>query len=404
MATFAYTAKNLSGKEMTGTRDARDKFDLAKSLRDQGYTLVFANEIKKGASGSFFSLSLFDRVSVSEKMIFARNISVMIGAGLALARALEILSEQTKSKKFKNTIKALVEDIKKGQFLSDAMLKHPDVFSKLFVSMVKAGEEGGNLTESFNIVSKQLEREYELKRKVRGAMIYPAIIFTAMIVIGILMLMYVVPTLVSTFEELDIDLPPSTQFIISMSNFISSSTTLFLLSVAAFIAFFVWFFRTDFGRKITGAAFFRLPVIKPLIQKINSARTARTMGSLVTSGVDILRAIEITEDVIQNQRFKSVLREARTKIQKGDSLSSVFKAHTNLYPMLVGEMIAVGEETGKLSDMLFRLADFYEGDVAESTKDLSTIIEPVMMIIIGVAVGFFAISMISPLYSSLSGI
>lgn len=404
MPTFAYTAKNLSGKELTGTVEAQNKFDLAKSLREKGFTLISSNKLKEATPEKFFLLNLLDHVSVADKMIFARNISVMVDAGLPLARALDILSEQAKSKKFKSTIQSLAQDIRKGQFLSDAMGKHPDVFSSLFTSMVRAGEEGGNLGETFDIVSKQLEREYTLKRKIRGALIYPGVILSAMIVIGILMLMYVVPTLVSTFDELDIDLPASTQFIISVSNFITSSTASFLLLVLAGVSALVWFFRTDLGKKILITVFSHTPVIKQLIQKINSARTARTLGSLINSGVDIVRALEITEDVLQNYRYKAVLKEAKEKIQKGDPLSEVFKAHTNLYPMLVGEMMAVGEETGKLSDMLFRLADFYEGEVTETTKDLSTIIEPILMIIIGIVVGFFAISMIKPLYSSMSGL
>jgi type IV pilus assembly protein PilC len=337
-------------------------------------------------------------------MIFARNISVMINAGVSMAKALDILATQTKSEKFREGIKRLAEDIRKGKFLSESMKDQPEVFSSLFVSMVRAGEEGGNLSETFGLVGKQLERDYELMRKVRGAMIYPAVIMVAMVVIGILMLIYVVPTLISTFNDLEIDLPANTKLIIGVSQFLVEHSVTAIVLIISFIASMTWFLRTPAGKRAIGTANLRLPVLKQLVYKINAARTARTLGSLITSGVDILKALDITEDVLQNEHYKAVIREAKERVRTGAPLADTFRIHQDIYPTLVGEMMAVGEETGKLSEMLFRLADFYEEEVSAATKDLSTIIEPVLMIFIGAAVGFFAVSMIQPLYSSLSGL
>jgi type IV pilus assembly protein PilC len=402
MVTFSYIAKKNSSDEIKGVRDAKDKFELAHVLRGEGYTVLSVEEMSVHGGGIFSSL--FNRISVTDKMMFSRNVSVMIDAGVALARILDILSTQTKSVKFQNAIKALAEDIRKGKFLSEGMKAQPEVFSSLFVSMVKAGEEGGSLSEAFRLVGKQLEREHDLMSKVRGAMIYPSVIFTAMIVIGILMMIYVVPTLTSTFQDLDVQLPANTQLIINVSDFLVNNIILTIIGIAAAVFCGIWAARNPTGRAMIGAAALRLPVIKQIVFKMNAARTARTLGSLITSGVEIMKALEITEDVLQNPRYKAVIAEARENVRVGGALADVFRKHQDIYPTLVGEMMAVGEETGKLSEMLARLADFYEEEVSAATKDLSTIIEPVLMIFIGVAVGFFAVSMIQPLYSSLGNV
>ncbi|MEK7596061.1 MAG: type II secretion system F family protein [Patescibacteria group bacterium] len=404
MPSYSYKAKKMSGEEIEETREAADKFDLARMLREKGYILISSEEIKKRSASRFLTLGLFNRVSTAEKMIFARNIAVMIKAGLSLVKALEILAGQAKSRKFQLILTVLAEDIRRGKFLSESMKAHPGVFSSLFVSMVKAGEEGGNLVENLRLIAYQLEREHNLLKKIRGAMIYPAIIVITMVVIGVLMLIYVVPTLISTFKELEISLPPSTQFVIFVSSFIVSHTLIFLTMVLVAAASAAYLVQTENGKKTISAIFFRLPILKVLVQKINAARTARTLGSLIGSGVDVLKALEITEEVLQNYRYKKALEEARLKVQKGSPISEVFKTKSRLYPALVGEMMAVGEETGQFSKMLVQLADFYEEEVADATKDISTVIEPILMVVIGAVVGFFAISMIQPLYSSLAGL
>jgi type IV pilus assembly protein PilC len=225
-----------------------------------------------------------------------------------------------------------------------------------------------------------------------------------MVVIGILMMIYVVPTLVSTFAEMNMDLPLGTKIIIAVSNFMTGHLILFLLSFAAFIFANISFFKSKMGKRFTDRAALKIPALSGLVKKFNSARTSRTLASLISSGVNIVDTISITSEVLQNHKYKEVLEKAKADVQKGTLVSVSFKNASDLYPPLVGEMMAVGEETGKLGDMLNRLADFYEEEVDVATKDLSTIIEPVLMIIIGVVVGFFAISMIKPMYSMTEGI
>ena len=404
MTKFTYKAVKAGGEETAGSKDVKDRFELAEELRKQGYTLTSYQEEKGGKSSFVEKLQIISTVSIAEKMIFARNMGVMVGAGVSMTKALEILSRQTSNKKFRNVLLGLAGEIRKGRPLSEAMAEHPKIFSSLFCSMVRAGEASGKLEESLKLVASQLERDHELKRKVKGALMYPAIIVMAMVLIGVLMMVYVVPTLTSTFTDLGVELPASTKFIIAMSDFFASQSILAVFLTLTLIAAFVYFLRSTVGKKFIAAVSLYAPVISGLIKKMNSARTVRTFGSLIGAGVEVLEALEITEQVIQNTRFKKVISDARQSIQKGKPISETFIANDKLYPILVGEMMAVGEETGKLSEMLERLAEFYEGEVAAQTKDLSTIIEPVLMVIIGAVVGFFAISMITPLYSSLGAL
>lgn len=400
---FAYTAKKNSGEEMKGVMEAKDKFDLARILRQQGYMLISCSDAEKKKFSLDF-LSLIGTVSVSDKIFFSRNLAVMISAGVSVARGLDILSRQAKNKKFKNIILELGESIKKGKSLSEGMKQYLRVFSSLFVAMVKVGEESGKLSESLILISEQMEKDYTLRKKVKGAMIYPSVIVVAMVVIGVLMMMFVVPTLVSTFEELGVELPMSTRIIIALSEFFIQHTILFLVSSAVLIIAVVFTVTSSRGKKIIGKILFHLPLFSSLVKKINSARTSRTLASLISSGVNVLEALDITKDVVQNEKFKNVLETARSDIQKGVSISESFKKNQNIYPVMVGEMMAVGEETGELSNMLLRLADFYEEEVAEATKNLSTVIEPVLMIVIGAVVGLFAVSMIKPMYSMVGGL
>ena len=343
--------------------------------------------------------SFFGKVSVAEKMILARNLSVMVAAGLPLARSLEILSQESKNQKLIDAVLTVASSIKKGSNFSESLKGFPKIFSPLFVSMVAAGEKSGKLEDALKLIAHQLKREYELKSKIRGAMVYPAVILFAMVGIGILMLVYVVPTLVATFQELNVALPLSTRVVIGISNFFLNNFILGILLIFASVFGIFAAVRSKGGRFFIDSLLLKIPVISGLVKKNNAARTCRTLGSLIGSGVDILEALGITRDVLQNHNYKIILDNAKNSVEKGEPLSKIFIASGNYYPSLVGEMMAIGEETGKVSEMLFRLAVFYENEVGQATKDLSTIIEPALMIIIGAVVGLFAVSMMQPLYS-----
>lgn len=402
---FSYKAVTPKGEKISGTAEAADKYELAHHVRGQGNTLVFAEMLNAPKSFDLSRINaLLSRVKMQDKIIFAKNLGAMLKAGLSLSRAIGIMEKQTGNEKFKKTLSEMGSDIAKGSTLSDSLAKSPDIFSSLFVAMVKAGEESGSLAESLNIVGGQMEKTYMIQRKIRGALLYPAIIICAMFVVGALMLVYVVPTLTATFKELNVDLPISTQVIVAISDFLVAHTIIALLSFILTVGLAIMFFRSPRGKRIADFTMTRIPLIGPLVKKINAARTARTLSSLLSSGVDIVEALGITRDVVQNSYYKEVLEGAQKSIQKGSQLSRAFSEAPSLYPILVGEMVEVGEETGKLSDMLLQVALFYEEEVEEATKNMATIVEPFLMIMVGAVVGFFAVSMISPTYSLLNNI
>lgn len=400
MAKFKYKAIRENGKTYEGVVEATDRFVVYSQIRKEKGTVISVKEASKRMPLSMEAINnLFSTVKASEKIVFTRNLAAMINAGLSLTRALNVLERQSKNAKLKKIINTILEDIKKGQNLHTAMERFPKVFSHLFTSMVKAGEESGKLVEALQNIGDQMKRSYALNRRIRGALTYPVIIIIAMFIIGILMMIYVVPTLTQTFEELGADLPKSTQAIISISNFLTNHTFTALLIFVIVATLITAWFRTAQGKRMFDFSILHIPIIEELVKETNSARTTRTLSSLLSSGVEVVTALAITGEVMQNSYYKEVLQKAEKSIQKGEPISKAFIENEKLYPVLVGEMISVGEETGKLSDMLKDIADFYEEEVEEKTKNLSTIIEPVLMIFIGAVVGFFALAMITPIYS-----
>jgi len=328
----------------------------------------------------------------------------MLKAGLTIIRALSVIERQSSNPKLKGVIRQVVEKINNGEQFGGALKEYPDVFSDLYVAMIKAGEEGGSLAEALQTLAIQMERASNLTKKVKGAMIYPAIVITVMVIIAILMMIYVMPQITDVFKGMDKELPATTQFLITVSDFLVAHTIVTLVGMVGFVVGFVYLLKTKIGRTVSSWVIVRLPAIGTMAKETNAARTARTLSSLLDSGVDVIQSIEITEEVVQNVFYKEILREARTRVEKGTALSEVFVERKDLYPILVGEMILVGEETGQIAGMLKELAQFYETEVERKTKDLSTIIEPILMVLIGAGVGFFALAMIAPIYSISDGL
>lgn len=391
------------GQTIEGVESAKNKADLFDKVRRPGDTLISIEEARGGGGGLNISLdhylARFTRIKMEEKILFAKNISAMIDSGLALSRALSVIKRQSKNLKFQEIVTSIEKSIGTGNTFHESLQEHPKVFTPLFVSMVRAGEESGKLTEALDIVGEQMERSHNLKKKIKGAMMYPSIVITAMIIIAVLMMIYVVPSLTETFKDLDTELPAATQFIIFVSDMMKNNAILVLLGLAGIGVGGFFALRTKQGKAIVNTVSLKLPMISLLVKESNSASTARTLSSLLSSGVEVVSALEITRDVIQNDHYRKVLAQAEEAIQKGQPLSDIFVANDHLYPIFFGEMVAVGEETGRLSDMLRNVAKYYEDDVEQKTKDLSTIIEPILMVVVGLGVGFFAVSMISPIYS-----
>ncbi len=407
MPTYSFSAKSITGEVKSGSQQAGSEAELAHILREQGFILTslrpLTGQTIPGRKRLMEFLPSFTFIPLSEKMIFARHLAIMIGAGLAMTRALEILSLQTKNKNFSKIIKAIKENVNQGQSLADSLEKYPKIFSELFVNMVRAGEASGGLEETLKMLAYQMEKEYELNSKVKSAMIYPIIIIVAMFGIGLLMMVVVVPKLTQIFKEMNADLPLTTKMLISISDFLNQHWMMGILGVIALTIVGRFTAKTPAGKTYIDWTILRLPIIGDIAKKINSARFARTLGSLIESSVPIVQSLQIIAGTLGNSFFRRSLTEAASAMQKGGQLSKFIDSYPQLYPAMVVQMIAVGEETGTLGTILGKLADFYEEEVSNVTKGIASIIEPVLMVIIGAAVGFFAISMIQPMYSIMQG-
>lgn len=402
MPRYFYRATSPTGESESGVLEAKDEYELARLLRRKGHILVSATEEKPKKKIKI--LLNLGKVPIKEKLFFTRNFKLMIKTGVPLPKALEILSSQSRNKRFKKILLEVREEIIKGRKLSEILRDWPGVFSELFCSMIRVGEETGKLEEVLESLTKQIERTYELKSRVQGALVYPAIIIVAMVGIGILMLIVVVPPLAETFEELGVELPLTTQLVISAADFMIKFW--FIFPIIALILFFLarQFLKTKKGDKLVDGLLLKIPIISPIIKETNTAYTARTLSTLISSGVPIIKSLEVVSRTLNNFYFREAMIVSAEGVRKGSKLSEALEPFSKIYPLSFSEMIAVGEETGETSSILEKLADFSEAEVERLTKNLASAIEPVIMIIIGTGVGFFAVSMIQPMYSMLGGL
>ena len=401
---FRVLVKKADGSEEKRIMDAESRFALYGIVEKEGSSVVSIEEGEGLAMPAWANISFGKGIKTETRITFTKNLSAMLTAGLTLSRALNVIERQSANKTLKEIVADLEARIRGGTSFHEALELHPKVFPKLFTAMTKAGEEGGTLSDTLKTVAKQMERSETLTKKVKGAMIYPSIIVAAMVVIGILMLLFVVPTLATTFESLGAALPLPTQIILNMSNYMTHNFIIVFIGLVIIVFGGGWYLRTTQGSAIVLFLAMRMPVIGELVKETFSARAARTLSSLLSSGVEMLTALNITHEVVGENVFGKVVAEAETRVRKGEALSVSFVEHPKLYPIFFADMVSVGEETGKVSDMLSQIADYYETDVEDRTKDLSTIIEPLLMLFIGVFVGVFAIAIIAPIYSLSSSI
>jgi len=397
---YKTTIRKEGAADQTRVIEADSRFAVYDQVQKEGGTVV---NIVDGGGGlrvpAWFNITIGTGVKRAELIQMTKNISAMLTAGLPLSRALSVIERQSGNKRFKAIIGGLSESIKKGTSFHEALGKYPKVFPEIFIAMTRAGEESGSLADALLIVGVQMEHSEELGKKVRGAMIYPCVVLTAVLIVGILMLIYVVPTLTHTFTELGVKLPMATQVIVMVSNFMSANAITVLLGLVVLIFGAVSFLRSKTGGNAVVAFAIHMPVVGELVKETYTARASRTLSSLLSSGVPVLDALSITKDVVHIKKYAAVVEEAEVRVKKGDPLSSAFAEHTKLYPILMSEMLLVGEETGQVAQMLKQIAEFYEEDVSQKTKDLSTIIEPLLLLVIGAGVGVFAVSIIAPIYS-----
>ncbi len=406
MPIFIYTAAERNGKTVKGEREAKDEKELAQILKAEGLLVLEAKEktgrLTKLGLGEFWRR--LKPINIVDKMFFARNLSVMISAGLSFTRALEALSQEATNPKLQKIITDIHASVSKGKSFADSLREHQQVFGDLFINMVEVGDASGKLALILQLLANQMKKDHALQKRVKGALIYPAMILSVLVIIGVLMMIYVVPTFTETIKELGGKLPLSTRIIIGFSDFFLNNKTFLIIGSLITVIIMTLTVRTRQFKEFFGRLILKFPVFGPLIKKVNTARFCRSLFYLITAGVSIIRSLEITSSVLVNPVYRKAVREASTEIQIGKPLNKILASYPNLFQPLVIQMVSVGEETGKVASMLLRLALFFEEEVSATTKNMSTIIEPLLMVIIGVIVAIFILSMLQPIYSSLGNI
>lgn len=337
-------------------------------------------------------------VKTQDKLFFVENLRLMLKSGVSLSKALKSLSQETMNSQFKNILFDLHRDIEKGKTLADSLSKHENIFGQYFINMVGAGESSGKFENVLEQLYIQIKKEYELKTKLRNGMIYPAIIVVLMLVIVIGMLLFIIPELLPVFSELGIQLPLPTRIIIAITEFFIDYK--FFILILAIIALFalIAFAKTKKGRQILDSFLLKFPISRGIVKKICLARFARTFGSLIQTDLPITKCLEITSGVLGNYVYKNSLLQIKDELKKGRRIKKSLEKYPELYTPLSLEMISVGEETGSLDQSLDKLAAFYENQVDQSMKNLPTIIEPAILILLGIGVGFLGFAIIMPIY------
>jgi type IV pilus assembly protein PilC len=403
MTTFAYKVLDSRGAQATGEIEGDSKSAAAAMLRNKGFTVLDLNEVKTGLAQLDIGAA-FQTIKAKDLTVFSRQFATMVNSGLSMLRCLYVLEEQTPNKKLAKVIGEIRQDVEAGISLSDALEKHPKVFSKLYVSMVRAGELGGILDEVLNRLATQLEKEDSIRRAVKSAMVYPVVIgvFALLVLVG--MVMFLIPIFAGMYKELgNAKLPLLTRIMMSFSNVLRSWWGLVVLAAVIFL---IWGFRrlkrTERGRQVWDRFKLRIPMgIGQIIQKLAIARFSRTLGTLITSGVPILQAIDITGKASGNAVIEKAMKDVEISVKEGQSITEPLRKES-VFPPMVTQMIAVGEETGSLDAMLNKIADFYEDEVNASVKSLTSILEPILMLFVGALVGTVVISMYLPIFNMMN--
>lgn len=397
MAAFAYKAIDpLRGGSVEGEIEADSQFGVSEHLRSKGLIAVQIQEQKPTDIGDLFAR--FKKVDQSALVVFTRQLSTMVDSGVSLLRALYILEEQTEDELLKEIIADVREDIEGGSSLGDALNRHPEVFNNLYVAMVQAGEAGGILEESLRRIATQLEKDASLRRQVKSAMMYPTVIMVFAFVVLIALLTFLVPVFSGIFKDLGGDLPPITKVCVAMSDAIKNYWfILVFVPPAVWFAFKKWK-STESGLAMWHKFLLRIPFkIGDIIHKVALARWARSFASLNAAGVPILECIDVAGRTAGNKELESAMLTVSRSVETGGTVADPLKA-SPVFPAMVGHMIASGEETGELDTMLSKVADFYEDEVDAAVKALTSVLEPLMIVIVGGIVGFIVIAMYMPMF------
>lgn len=404
MSVYAYVAKDAAGKIHRGRMDVANEKLVSKRLQDQGFSVqsVAAEVVKKK---KFNPLKAMQKVKMQQISIFCRQFATMINAGVSLVRCLSVLEKQTTNTKLKEIIRDVQNRVEAGETLSRAMSHHPIAFSNLCLGLVRAGEVGGVLDETLDRLAQFMESDIRMRQKIKAAMTYPVLVGVVAVVIVVFLVTFIVPKFMEIFQDFKIEMPAITLALISASNFMTNPRSIF--PTIAVIVGTTWAFRkwkkTVWGKRIFDKYKMKVPVFGKLSHNIAVERFCRTLSTLLTSGVPILQALETVSAAIDNETFTDVIMNARARIREGDPIGDPLEK-SKLFPAMVVQMIAIGEETGALDQMLGKVADFYAVEVETQLEQLAATIEPLMIVGLGLMVGFIVIAMFMPMIALINGL
>jgi type IV pilus assembly protein PilC len=399
MAEFLYKARDNSGIVVEGIVEAASAADASTVLSDRNLAVVSLvprqkRKIYEMSLGAFFS-----GVKRRHVVIFSRQLAVLVSANVVLVQSLRTVQKQTENPNLRAIVGDIANDIEAGSRLSAALAKYPKVFSGFYINMIRSGETSGRIEDVLTYLADQMEKDYDLISKVKGSMYYPAFIVFGMIIAGFVMMAFVVPKLTAVIADTGGVLPLPTKILIFVSGIFQHYWWLILLFLVAGIGGVAWFINTPEGKVVLDKFFLRMPIFGGIFQRLAVVRMVRSMRTLLDGGVDAVSALEVTADVVENSVYRDLIKQTVSEVRDGRPLSTVFAAHPRTVPAMVSQMLAVGEETGKLSDILDRMAAFYSREIDNLVGGLVTLIEPIIIVIIGIAVAFLVLSIILPMYS-----
>jgi type IV pilus assembly protein PilC len=399
LSKFDYQVRDKTGKMVTGQLEADSQAAVAAKLTSMGYAPLRIDKVNESGLQMEINLPWSNRVKLKDLAIFSRQFATMINSGLSLIRALSILREQTENKKLGETIEDIRQKVEAGTSLSAAMAEHEKVFPKLYVAMVRAGEAAGMLDEVLLRVAAMLEADVKLRSKIKSAMTYPVIVFIMAILLSTVMLIFIVPVFADMFDDLGGQLPWLTQMLVDLSNFVTSPLGVLLyIGLPAALWFTYKRVRANpKGRYALDVAKLRLPVFGPLFHKIALTRFARNLSTLLAAGVPILQALEITAETVNNGPIGVAVKDVQDSVREGESINGPLSEH-EIFPPMVVQMIAVGEETGNVDGMLAKISDFYDTEIESTTESLTALMEPLMIGVIGGIVGGMVIALYMPMF------
>lgn len=389
---FIWKGRTQEGALVTGETEAESEGELLLSLRKSG---IIPRYVKEKEEKKFFSLG---KVSQKDILFFTRQFATLFASGVPVVQAFDALIGQIKNKNFKKILIQMRNDIEKGSSLADSMRRHPRVFSSLFVNMVRAGEEGGMLDKVLQRMADYFEKMIKLKRKIIGAMIYPSLVIAVAILVVAIIMIFVIPTFAKLFAEMGLDLPLPTRITIAMSNFMAKSGLFIFFGIVIFFVSVKFFRRSENGRKITDNILLKIPVLGVILLKASLSRFSRTLGTLLGSGVPILSSMEISARASGNKVIEDVVIDMKEDITAGKSLTEVLKSKPEIFPPIFIQMVNVGESTGATDEMLGKVADFYDEEVDNAVANLMSMLEPALIVFLGVTIGFIVVSLYLPIF------